>query len=129
MTNSEFNYFKSRSKDKKATDFQTIDDVQTFSEWDAALEAAIQQRDYRLAVRILYLKTLQQLHQQSLIRYEPDKTNWEYVYELGNGPHRPAFTKLTRYFDYIWYGEFAVPDQTFHALHAEFKTFYTDIQS
>lgn len=61
--------------------------------------------NYRLAVRLGYLQVLKQLADQNLIRWQPDKTNHDYLYELPTGPLATAFRHLTQQFEYVWYGE------------------------
>lgn len=72
---------------------------------ETQLAAAEQQRNYRLAVRLGYLSVLRQLSEKGLIRWQPDKTNHDYLYELPAGPLPEAFRELTRQFEYVWYGE------------------------
>lgn len=72
---------------------------------DALLTQAEDARNYRLAVRLGYLRVLRQLSDRGLIRWQPDKTNHDYLYELPAGPLPEAFRELTRQFEYVWYGE------------------------
>lgn len=72
---------------------------------DTLLTQAENARNYRLAVRLGYLRVLRQLSDKGLIRWQPDKTNHDYLYELPTGPLPEAFRELTRQFEYVWYGE------------------------
>ncbi|RSK47736.1 DUF4129 domain-containing protein [Hymenobacter rigui] len=72
---------------------------------DKLLAQAETEHSYRLAVRLGYLQVLRQLSDKSLIRWQPDKTNHDYLYELPAGPLPEAFRELTRQFEYVWYGE------------------------
>ncbi|UYZ63340.1 DUF4129 domain-containing protein [Hymenobacter weizhouensis] len=72
---------------------------------DALLAQAETERNYRLAVRLGYLQVLRQLSDTGLIRWQPDKTNHDYLFELPAGPLPEAFRELTRQFEYVWYGE------------------------
>lgn len=72
---------------------------------DTLLTQAEDARNYRLAVRLGYLRVLRQLSDKGLIRWQPDKTNHDYLYELPTGPLPEAFRELTRQFEYVWYGE------------------------
>ncbi|TYZ08698.1 DUF4129 domain-containing protein [Hymenobacter lutimineralis] len=73
-----------------------------FAEQIAAAEAA---GNYRLAVRLGYLHILKDLTDRGLIRWQPEKTNHDYLFELPDGPLPAAFQDLTRQFEYVWYGE------------------------
>jgi hypothetical protein len=65
---------------------------------------------YPEAVRVLYVAILSLLHRQHLIRYEPTRTNGEYVQQVRLSEHAPTelhdpFHDLTSQFERKWYGE------------------------
>jgi hypothetical protein len=65
---------------------------------------------YREAVRVLYLAVLALLHRQRLIRFEPTRTNGEYVRQVRLSEQAPPelhgpFQELTNLFETVWYGE------------------------
>jgi Domain of unknown function (DUF4129) len=92
-------------------------------DFDASIDEAVSQRNYRLAVRLLYLKTLKRLSDADLIQYKSDKTNRRYVYELANSPLQSDFEALTRQFEFIWYGDFPVDETRFGAIRQQFQAF------
>ena len=120
---SEFNYFIRRKNTSKA-ETASWENVADFTDWDIALQKALDIPDYRLATRIMYLETLQTLHLAQLIKYEQEKTNWEYVTELGDTTFKKPFTLFTKYFDYVWYGNFVMTNENFE----EIKNIYTLIK-
>ena len=120
---SEFNYFIRRKNTSKA-ETASWENVADFTDWDIALQKALDIPDYRLATRIMYLETLQTLHLTQLIKYEQEKTNWEYVTELGDTTFKKPFTLFTKYFDYVWYGNFVMTNENFE----EIKNIYTLIK-
>lgn len=122
LTNSEFGYFK-KGKPAEEIPSGTYEDEYTYNEWDKALQDAIAQGNYRLAVRILYLQSLQKLHLAQHIAYQQEKTNWDYVHQLQNTSLQPSFIQLTKYFDYIWYGHFSINEARFRELQEQFKQF------
>ncbi|UOG73831.1 DUF4129 domain-containing protein [Hymenobacter tibetensis] len=85
--------YDAQSEDIHALDFDTL------------LRDAETTGNYRLAVRLGYLEVLKQLTDRGLIRWQPDKTNHDYLFELPPGALPEAFRELTRQFDYVWYGE------------------------
>ncbi|MFC5410485.1 DUF4129 domain-containing protein [Larkinella bovis] len=93
--------------------------------FDQQIEAAIEQRNYRLAVRLLYLQTLKHLSNRNLIDWKPNKTNRSYVYELAHSPKQPEFETLTTQFEYIWYGDFPITEERFKPLQESFVRFTT----
>ncbi len=75
---------------------------------DKLLKSAIELKDYRLAIRYNFLKTLRFLSDQEKIKWEVYKTNYDYQCELKKENYYPFFCELTRYFEFMWYGEFKV---------------------
>ncbi|AEI48294.1 DUF4129 domain-containing protein [Runella slithyformis] len=92
-------------------------------DFNKLIEEAIENRNYRLAVRMYYLKSLKQLTDKQLIHWQPTKTNRIYVDELGNSRLKADFERLTSQFEYVWYGEFSVSESEFSVLKEEFSTF------
>jgi len=90
---------------------------------DAEVEKAIDQQNYRLAVRLQYLKVLKQLSDAGQIHWELNKTNSIYINELANAEQRMAFKLLTRQFEYVWYGELTIDAQIFKKVNALFTNF------
>jgi hypothetical protein len=65
---------------------------------------------FRDAVRALYLAVLALLHQKQFIRFEPTRTNGEYVRQVRLSEQAPPelhepFEQLTRRFETAWYGD------------------------
>ncbi|MFD2571232.1 DUF4129 domain-containing protein [Spirosoma soli] len=94
-------------------------------DFDTAIDEAVSQQSFRLAVRLLYLQTLKRLTDAGLIGYKPDKTNRQYVYELASLPIQPGFENLTRQFEFVWYGDFPVDDASFAHVRQQFRDFAT----
>ncbi|NOW98156.1 hypothetical protein [Mucilaginibacter sp. SG564] len=91
--------------------------------FDDEIEKAVAQHNYRLAVRLLYLKCLKQLSDADLIKWQIDKTNSAYIDELTNAHQRQLFSSLTLQFEYVWYGEFAIDGKTFKNINTVFQDF------
>lgn len=100
------------SKDKKRSgkselDFEELSVEQTSkSELEILLENALAQKNYKVAIRAVYLLTLKHLSDHSLIRLKDDKTNYDYFYEIKNKNAKELFRSITSVYDYVWYGEF-----------------------
>ena len=61
-------------------------------------------RDYRGAVRTLYMALLVLLDAKQVIAYHPSLTNFEYRQTVNPYPFGTLFEKVTRTFDIIFYG-------------------------
>jgi hypothetical protein len=92
-------------------------------DFNAEIDKAVIQQNYRLAVRLLYLKSLRQLADAGLIHWDVNKTNTIYINELANAEQRLAFKLLTRQFEYVWYGEFIIDAEIFTKITALFNNF------
>lgn len=91
--------------------------------FDSEIEKAVSQHNYRLAVRLLYLRCLKQLSDNNLIHWQIDKTNSTYVHELNDASQRQAFSLLTRQFEYVWYGGFTIDGTAFQNINQLFQNF------
>lgn len=91
------------------------------------IDQALASANYRLAIRYYYLSVLQQLSEKELIDWEVQKTNMEYIYELKNDSLRNQFSRVTRLYDFIWYGNFDVNSETFKKAEKEFINLKRDL--
>lgn len=129
VSNGSFNYFKSSSPKTEPTEPDELNLVNETTDWEKALQHALQSEDYRTAYRILFLQVLQQLNQAQKIKYSEEKTNWHYVNALSGTALQAPFRSLTRSFDYIWYGEFKPDANMFQQLQLEVYRFTQNIQA
>ena len=81
---------------------------------------ALEEKDFRKAIRLRYLSALKQLADRQLIHWQPGKTNTEYLQEVST-PLQPALYDLNYYYIYTWYGNFPAHEDLYR--HVE-ETFY-----
>jgi hypothetical protein len=91
--------------------------------FDSEIDKAIATKDFRLAIRLLYLQLLKELSGKQLIQYKQEKTNSDYVLQLFGSPFYKDFFKLTRSFEYSWYGKFVITEQSFQTIRNDFYLF------
>lgn len=91
--------------------------------FDALISKALQNKDYRLAIRFLYLKNLKSLSDKEIITWNANKTNYSYQYEIKNNNLRGKFLETTLIFDYVWYGEFPVEETRFSEISSRLNDF------
>lgn len=87
------------------------------------IDKAAGQGNYRLAVRLMYLRLLKELAHKNIIQYKEDKTNLDYLMHLSSTSYYPSFFRLTRHFEYSWYGHFDVPEDAYRLIADEFGQF------
>ena len=90
-------------------------------DYDAQIGKAMAASDFRLAIRLHYLQLLKDLAQNGAIRYSQGLTNSAYVMQLQDKPYGPQFFRITRSFEYAWYGQFPVSAEAYSALENEFS--------
>ena len=87
------------------------------------IEKAVNAGDYRLAVRLMFLRLLKQLSQKKVIEYKQERTNFDYLSQLHATRYYNDFFRLTRNYEYTWYGKFDVNRETFGIIKTEFENF------
>ncbi|HEY4151308.1 MAG TPA: DUF4129 domain-containing protein [Chitinophagaceae bacterium] len=100
----------------------TEDDIYAIN-FNEAIAKAIEQKNYRLGIRLLYLQTLRRMADRELIRWKLNKTNDVYAQELFGSDYYKDFAWLTLAYDYAWYGDFPVREDRFAELQQHFQTF------
>lgn len=80
---------------------------------DELIARALEQKNYHDALRFTYHKALQKLSEKELIIWGHDKTNHEYLTEIGNHPAKLPFTRLTTIYDYVEYGDFEFDEYSY----------------
>ena len=58
-----------------------------------------------------------------MIQYKQEKTNLDYLMELSSKTWYTEFFRLTRHFEYSWYGQFDVVEDTYRVIANEFNQF------
>lgn len=91
--------------------------------FDEDIDNAMAAKNYRLAIRLLYLRSLKQLSDAGLINWKIEKTNTAYINELTDADQRSKFASVTRQFEYVWYGDFPVDGELFQDINAIFQEF------
>ncbi len=114
-----------RNKNMKMNQVSFTDDEKILQEEDIdnLISEAIQQHNYRLAIRYYYLKTLKELIAAGLVDWQPEKTNRDYLREMNNESMKNKFNKLTFIYDYIWYGNHDLVAEDFKEFEQSFKDF------
>lgn len=100
-----------------------VDDIFT-TDLKAEILKAEQKQNYRLAIRFHYLHLLKLLSHHSIIKYTHDATNMEYLTQLYGQPFYKDFFKVTRDYEYAWYGETEVNNEQYKNVVEEFMELY-----
>ncbi|MBS1651011.1 MAG: hypothetical protein JSU07_03285 [Bacteroidetes bacterium] len=105
---------------EKLTRFNFSDITENINtiDFNKKINDALIEKDYRLAIRWHYLKSLNSLNEKQAIFFEPHKTNFEYVYEIKNDSVKNIFINLSKIYDYVWYGNYEI-EQKKYLFYAE----------
>jgi hypothetical protein len=114
--------FLSRSRKNIASDIAVVEE-ENANDPDSLIRIAIRNGNYRLAVRYLYLQSLQRLSEKKFIEINSNKTNYEYVMEVRRHKFANEFASLTLQYEYVWYGEYPVDERLFEQIQGRFTQF------
>lgn len=117
----------SRRRNRTLLDIRHNGKVVSSNDFDSLIEQAIAGQQFALAVRYLYQKSLLTLRDEELINWKKDKTNHEYLYELGNHPAASYFDRLTYFYEYVDYGDFPIEEKAFLRIQEVFNLFIANI--
>lgn len=90
--------------------------------FDQAIQNALQDGNYRLAIRLLYLQNLKMLADKNHISWQRNKTNRDYLRELSPALQQ-TFNHITNVFEYAWYGHLTVSREDFAELKEDVSKF------
>lgn len=127
LLSSKINIFRKSTATTSSDDEANYDEENIFElPYQRLLQKAYDEKNYRLVVRLLYLQTLKILSEKSLIKYQAGLTNSIYLSQLHNSKYYDLFFKITRYYEYVWYGEFPVEAAMFQKIEQDFKKLMSD---
>ena len=92
--------------------------------FDVLVAAAIESKQYKLAVRYLFLKSLKLLSENGIIELRNNKTNHQYLSEIKNQGISFAFQIATARFEWVWYGDFPVDENVMKSSQNDFNKLF-----
>lgn len=96
-------------------------------DFEEHIKKAREKKNYREVIRLSYLKILKALSDQDIINWKKDKTNFEYYGEIGNENIKARFGRISKLYEYIWYGDFKLKEEDFKETYSEFRDFNKNI--
>ena len=123
----DFKWFTGKSTSIEVPYDESLENIHEIS-FDDEINNTLQNGNYRLAVRLLYLQTLKHLSDKEIIDWLPNKTNLAYVKEMQGENGHNDFANLTHQFEYIWYGDFYIDKSTFARLQQSFQQFNSTLR-
>jgi len=108
----------------------TVDEATLIdTDFDILLQQAIKAENYNNAVRCLFLQTLQKLVKMGFIKWEAEKTNYDYLKEVKDKIPGSSFTELLYIYEHCWYGNQLVDGNRFPQINAIFSSFQQNLNA
>lgn len=124
LATSNISLFRRKEKPVDGSNLQEVITGNIFEmNFEKEIQKAIDASNYRMAVRLMYLRTLRDLSLHNVINYTHEKTNTDYLFQLAGSPYYKNFFRLTRDFDYTWYGHFPLSQESFSLIQNDFNSF------
>ncbi len=89
--------------------------------YDKELKKALGVNNYRLAVRLQFLNILRLLSEKGVLQYRQDRTNMDYIFQLGGKSIYADFFRVVRHYEYSWYGHFEVSRESYTLIETDFQ--------
>jgi hypothetical protein len=108
------------------TQLDSIDDI----DLDALLDHARKNGDFKVAVRLYYLKLLKKLDEMEKIVWKKDKTNRDYLSELfAKDFHFQQVRGLTRSYESVWYGDHEINRESLQRICLQFESAFAELNN
>lgn len=120
-------FFKNKTVSEDILTSEINEDINKLDIEDLIKKAKLD-KNWRLATRYYYLKLLKLLSTNEIIVWEINKTNRDYINELRESNYFEKFKKLSKIYNYVWYGDFSISETDFIAISVEFDTVLQNIK-
>lgn len=117
------NYKKNPKVEKSAFE-ETLDKAPTeisLTELQQLLNRALENENYREAIRIYFIFILKELSDRNWIDWKKDKTNLSYLREMRKKSEFKLFKTTVNIFDVVWYGTDHLDKSSFDKFEPEMK--------
>ena len=123
LASSNVSIFRRRPKTVAEADAGEITENIFGIDYTKEIDKAMKEGNYRLGVRLMFLRLLKNLSERNIIQYKQDKTNFDYLMQVSNSVYYKDFFRLTHNYEYAWYGGFSVSPEIFTTIKNDFENF------
>lgn len=120
------NLFRPKSQKIKPSvvpiDIANVEDHLEQADMDDFIQQATSKGDYNLAIRLYYLAIIKELSVAKQIKWKKEKTNRDYIREMGASSSFATFRNCTQTYERVWYGDSQLDRTTFNQLVTQFKS-------
>ncbi len=108
------------------TDEEEIEDIEDI-DTDAEYKRAVADGNYKLAIRMQFIKILQILTQKEIIEWQNEKTNRDYIREIKDRETKTTFRRNSNYYEKAWYGDEEITYNNFRSIDQNLTDFINKI--
>jgi hypothetical protein len=121
ILNKEGKWVFGKNSSKKIINYTEIEKNLHLIDFEKLIAQTLLSGEKRLSIRYYYLWLLKKMAAKEIIVWDLEKTNSDYLYEIKNETTRNEFAYLSYLYNYIWYGEFELDDETFNKAKNAFE--------
>ncbi len=121
IMNGEGQWIFGKSSDKKVIHYDDIEKNIHLVDFEKLIKETLQSGEKRLSIRYYYLWLLKKMTEKNMITWDIEKTNSDYLYEIQDPAFKSNFEYASYLYNYIWYGEFELDEQTFEKAKTVFE--------
>lgn len=92
---------------------ESIEAVMKEDNFQQRIQQAVQEQDYRMAIRYYFIWSLKSLKEKGIIEFSSEKSAEDYVIEIQDAPTKSAYSYASYLYTYIWYGNFEIDAQQY----------------
>ena len=111
-----------RNSDRNVINYEDVEKNLQAVDFQKLIEKTLKNGQTRLSIRYYYLWLLKIMSQREIINWDIEKTNSDYLYEIKDDQLKQEFSYLSYLYNYIWYGEFELDNNTFEKAKIAFET-------
>ena len=124
LYNSNIKLFRRKSRAMEQGEQEELSTEDIFAiNYQREIDKAAANGDYRLAIRLMFLRLLKNMAERNIIRYKQDSTNLDYLAQLNNSSYYHDFFRIARNYEYSWYGQFEIKDDAYRIIRNDFDNF------
>ncbi len=121
ILNDDGNWIFGRKSDSVKLHISNIEQDIHNTDYFVKVTEALQNNNYRLAIRYYYLLSLKRLSEKGKINWDSEKTNYDYYQEIKETELKKQFQYISYIYDYCWYGEFDIDKNEYDTSEKAFK--------
>jgi hypothetical protein len=114
--------FRRRSKENEEGqhDEEMPEDIFAIN-YEREIEKCEREGNFRMAVRLQFLRTLKKFAERNIIAYSQEKTNFDYLVQMHPTTYYAGFSRVTRAYEYTWYGKFSITEANYRSIRRDFE--------